>query len=112
MPKETATDKTLAILHQKTAKAMLDALESSETAQALLDQSYEDDDGNEMFIPALVREYLKKQASASPALLTAITKFLKDNDITCQIDETEEMSALQQRLAAKPRKSVALVKPE
>ena len=37
----------------------------------------------------------------SPAELTAMNNFLKQNDITCAVEEDEGMSELQQRLAEK-----------
>lgn len=111
MTKQTATDKELSKLHKKVAKAMLQQLDDAEEAQKLLDRKYFDDEENEVFIPEDVRMFLKKCVSASPALLTAITKFLKDNEITCQVDESDEMSDLQKRLANKQRKSVSNVIP-
>jgi hypothetical protein len=37
----------------------------------------------------------------SPAELTAMNNFLKQNDITCAVEEDEGMSELQEKLAAK-----------
>lgn len=112
MAKDTATDKDLSALHKKVAKAMIVALDSCEAAQELLDGSFEDEEGEEIFIPDEVRLYLKKQVQASPSLLTAVTKFLKDNDITCQVEEDESMTDLEKRLEDKrTRKQVGNVLP-
>lgn len=99
-----ATDKQLGELHGRLAKAMLKALDASDEAGFLLDEH-----GPEL--PAPVYAYLEKQAGASPALLTAITKFLKDNEITCAIEDSEEMTDLEQRLSDKRRRRVGNVIP-
>lgn len=43
----------------------------------------------------------------SPAELTAMNNFLKQNSITCAIEESEEMTELQQKLADKRKKGQA-----
>ena len=42
--------------------------------------------------------------SASPALLAAAMKFLKDNDITCDIKTNDNMTKLQDTLSKKQKK--------
>lgn len=98
-----ATDKELGTLHAKLAKAMLDALDASDEAQVLLNET---DPGD---MPDAVIAFLEKAAASNPALLTAVSKFLKDNDITCSVEDSPELSALEQRLKSKPRKSVGNV---
>jgi len=92
-----ATDKLLGELHGRVAKTMLEALEASDQAQGLLDE-YETD------LPNDVVNYLKKSAMNNPALLTAVTKFLKDNSITCVIEDNNDMSELEERLKNKRHK--------
>ena len=100
-----ATDKLLGELHGRLAKSMLGALQASEQAAALLEEYGEE-------LPGAVQAFLVKTADANPALLTAVAKFLKDNKITCAIEDSEEMSELEQRLAKKrERKSVGNVIP-
>ena len=98
-----ASDKILGDLHGKLAKSMLSALESSDTAQDLLTAYGEE-------LPIEVIQFLTKLSSNNPALLTAVSKFLKDNDITCSIEESHELSELEIRLANK-RKRVGNVVP-
>lgn len=43
--------------------------------------------------------------TVSPTTLSAISKFLKDNEITCQIDSDDRMSDLQKALQNKRRVS-------
>ena len=107
-----ATEKELSELHKKVAKVLLLKLDSSHQATYLLSK---DHDADETVLPEDVIEYLETQMDASPALLTVITKFLKDNDITAVIDESKELSDLDKALAAKRKRrvaGVALVKNE
>ena len=92
-----ATDSLLGELHGKVAKSMLAALEASDQAQALLDEYGEE-------LPNDVINYLSKAAGNNPALLTAVTKFLKDNSITCVIEDNSDMSELEERLQNKRNK--------
>jgi hypothetical protein len=92
-----ATDKVLGELHGKLAKSMLAALAASETAARLLE-----DHGEEL--PGAVQAFLVKTADSNPALLTAVAKFLKDNSITCAIEDNDEMSELEQRLQNKKKR--------
>jgi hypothetical protein len=103
-----ATDKELSDLHNKVAKVLLQKLDSSDQATLLLAEFSDD-------LPEEVVEYLEKQMDASPALLTVITKFLKDNDITAVVDESKELTDLDRRLAEKRQRKVSgvsLVKDE
>ena len=99
--KNPATDKELGELHRKLATAMLDALDASDEARELLSECDEGD------IPVPVWDFLEKCAGNNPALLTAIAKFLKDNDITCAREDSKELSALEKRLQEKKLHSVS-----
>lgn len=107
-----ATEKELSVLHKKVAEVLLKKLQSSDQAIYLL-AKYHPIDDEEDLLPEDVRDYLEKQMDASPALLTVITKFLKDNDITAVVEESKELSELDKRLAEKSarRKSVGNVIP-
>lgn len=102
-----ATDVELGELHALLARAMKDALQASTEAQDLLDACI--DGGEEL--PVAVEAYLSRAASANPALLTAISKFLKDNNITAAVEDNEDMSELQKRLKDKRKNSVGNVIP-
>lgn len=92
-----ASDKLLGELHGKLATSMMNALQESDEAQILLDIYAEE-------LPQEVADFLEKKSSASPSLLTAITKFLKDNNVTCSIEDSEEVNELAERLNRKARK--------
>jgi hypothetical protein len=92
MSKGAASESLLGQLHERVAKVMLDALDRYAKFD-LDDIVLGDPDGNGMVTVSI--------PEPSAALLGAITKFLKDNDITCQIEESKEMSDLEKRLQAK-----------
>lgn len=102
-----ASEKELSTLHSQVAKAMSKALEDANTAEFLL--RYYDAEETQETIPSKIRDFLEEAATVSPSLLTAITKFLKDNEITAQ-PEDEEMNSLAERLKNKPRRSTSEVK--
>ena len=92
-----ASERALADLHSQLAKSMTKSLQQTEIAELLLVE-YRDE------LPKRVVKFLEDASTASPALLAAISKFLKDNEITCQPDEDEGMSVLEQTLKNKRRK--------
>lgn len=96
MSKNAASEDTLGTLHQKVAKAMIRAIDYVEKGQDAYDEMGEPAD--------LVRPEL------SPAMLSAMTKFLADNSITANPAEETQTSELEKRLAAK-RKRVGNVIP-
>lgn len=103
--KNKATDKELGELHALVAKGFKQGLANSERAVRLLAEH-----GDEL--PDEVKAFLVDQMETSPSLLTAATKFLKDNDITCVIEDNAELSDLQKTLEAKrKRKQVGNVIP-
>lgn len=106
-----ASDKELSVLHSKVAAVLLKKLDSADQATYLLSKYEvrisEDEEGDEdLTIPEEVYNFLVKQMDASPALLTVITKFLKDNDITAVVDESKELTDLDRRLQSKQYRRV------
>ena len=92
-----ATDVLLGELHGKLAKSMLQALATSEVAESLLDEYREE-------LPTDVINFLSKTAGTNPSLLTAIAKFLKDNDITCVVEDNKGLTELEERLKTKTKR--------
>lgn len=80
-----ATDKELEALHGFLAIVLKNQLE----------EQYEDEDTG------------KKSYIASPALVAQVRQFLKDNEITCDITQDDNMSALKDLLSRKRRYSDA-----
>lgn len=86
MSKNAASEEVLGNLHQKVANAMIRAIDYVEQGQETFDAVAD---------ATLVRPEL------SPAMLSAMTKFLSDNSITANPAEDEKTSTLADRLAKK-----------
>lgn len=95
-----AAEKELNALHGKVAVTMAKYLEAGETASLLLAEF----GGDENF-PKPVRKFLEEFIDVSPAMLTVITRFLKDNEITADAEKDNSMNALEQALANRKRLS-------
>ena len=98
MTKSAASEEALGELHTKVAKVMTRALDQIEKVQDVFDSIDE---------PELEQTVLRPEVS--PAMLSAITKFLSDNKVTCNPAESADMSDLQKRLSTKRRRSVGNV---
>lgn len=90
----TATEAELGTLHRRVAETMIKALDQSEVASGLLIK-YPDD------LPSDVVDFLESFVDVNPSLLTAATKFLKDNHISCDPEEDSALSELENKLQAK-----------
>lgn len=99
---DRATDVLLGELHGRLAKAMLAGLRKSDRAEVLLAKYQEE-------LPEDVVEFLEDLMEVNPALLTAVTKFLKDNAITCAVEDNEELTELERQLAER-KKSIKNIK--
>ena len=87
-----ASESKLSALHGAVADVL--------TAQLMhtVEETTFDDDGNEMGTGVQVY-------TAAPATVAAAIKFLKDNQITCDIEVDENMNNLRESLANKQRHS-------
>lgn len=85
-----ASENKLALLHSMVAEVLTDQLSVKRPLDPELEGTGADGSA-EVY-------------SASPALLAAAMKFLKDNDITCDIKTNDNMSSLQETLAKKQKK--------
>lgn len=96
--KSAASEEILGMLHAKVAKVMASALEQIEQSQRVYDDLLADATQD------VVDEILSKRPELSPALISAVTKFLADNKITCNPAEDENVSDLERRLASKKKR--------
>lgn len=96
MAKGAATENALGGLHSKLAGVFIKVLERYETqmdaVQALKDGQIESD---------MLDELLSADTMPNPAMLSAISKFLKDNEIMYDTEEVQQLSDLERRLADK-----------
>lgn len=94
MSKKAGED-TLALLHSQVAQTLVAELTRSREAALLLDEFSAE-------LPEEVVVFLSKaRETVSPALLQAAIKFLKDNDITADPTENEDLLRLQSSLDSK-----------
>ena len=85
--KKAASSKELGGLHDAIATVL--AAQISETQKEL------DADGNTTDV---------EFHTATPALLTVAIKFLKDNDITCTVEDSKGLSEMQDELAKRRKR--------
>ena len=90
-----ATEDQLAALHGHLAKTFTAALEQSTRASTLL--AVERDEP----LPDDIVDFLESFVEVNPSLLTAATKFLKDNNISCPLGESSDLDELKATLNKK-----------
>lgn len=90
-----ASDKQLGALHLKVTEVLIEALDGE------VIPGYTDDEGN------VVQE--ERKLAPSAAIIAAATKFLKDNDITCDRDKGSALNELEERMAAQRSRRKASV---
>ena len=95
-----ATEDTLSSLHGKVAETIIDTLDQSDTAAHLL-VKYSKPTDDFQGLPTDVVKFLQQVREVNPSVLTVATKFLKDNNITCDGSEESEMTDLAMRLQNK-----------
>ncbi|QOE32111.1 terminase small subunit [Rhizobium phage Palo] len=96
MSKNAADESVLGTLHSKVAAVMVGILTNTTKAIEAYEEATVDASAEE--IAALPVPEL------SPAMLSAMTKFLSDNKITCNVAEDKNLSDLQKHLNEKRRK--------
>lgn len=102
--KNAASENLLGTLHNKVATVMVGILDTTEKAIEAYKEASETADAETLAT--------MQRPELSPAMLSAMTKFLSDNNITCNPEEDSAQSELEQRLASKRRrKAVGNVVP-
>lgn len=92
MSKNAATENQLGALHSTLARVFTKVLEKYERQMEALDSIAQDKIEQEMV------DELFNVSEPSPAMLSAISKFLKDNDIGMDSGEIEQLNATERRL--------------
>lgn len=80
-----ATEETLGELHKKVAEVLSDALDGEELP------AWTD--------PETGVEQPAKRLAPSAAIIAAATKFLKDNEITCDVSNNKDLQELEDKMA-------------
>lgn len=92
MAKGAATEGTLGALHSQLARVFRLTLVKYERALEALDKDPSDEISNDLI------EALVEMQEPNPAMLSAISKFLKDNEIGFDSEELENLNSTQRRL--------------
>lgn len=100
-----ATEDQLALLHNRVATTMITALEQADRAAALLMKYSAIEDA----LPHDVKRFLEDAHEVNPSLLSSATKFLKDNNISCDPADDEQLSELEERLKNKRKGNVTSI---
>lgn len=93
MAKGAANEQSMGGLHSMLARVFQKVLNKYEAQLDALDNIDRDDVAEDML--AVIAEI----GEPNPAMLSAIAKFLKDNDIGMDSEEVDELNATQRRLA-------------
>jgi len=96
MAKGSAMEHTLGNLHAKIAQVFEKVLATYEKRLDAVD-GLNTSDMEEDMLAILMSDNIMP----NPAMLAAVTKFLKDNDIAFDTEEIEKLSATEERLAAR-----------
>ena len=100
MSKNSATENTLGSLHSKVAAVFQKVLARYESRLDALDALPDMHDIGEEVLAALMDD----AAIPNPAMMSAITKFLKDNEISFDSQEITELNDQERRLAERREK--------
>lgn len=98
-----ASEQALSELHGKLADTLSAALETSDKAQHLLNK-YEASDKD---IPFDIINFLRSLREVNPTMLTVVTKFLKDNNISCDGQSDDALEDLEAQLKSKRKTKAA-----
>lgn len=98
MAKGAATENALGKMHNMLAQVFTRSLEKQLKVYEALDKIPEGE------IEAEMLELLSEMTEPNPAMLSAMSKFLKDNDIGMDSEQVEALNATERRLAEKREK--------
>lgn len=101
MAKGAATEVALGGLHSTLARVFIRVLEKYEKSLAVLDTLPAED------IEADMIDALMSISEPNPAMLSAVSKFLKDNDIGMDSHEVDQLNETERRLAEARKKRAA-----
>ena len=87
-----ASESTLALLHAAVASVLTEQVLHTE------EETTFDGEGETVGTGMMIK-------TASPALLATAARFLKDNAITCDVEQDENMGSLRDALSRKQKKS-------
>ncbi len=103
--KKAASQSKMNQLHDAVADVFLRVLSRYNEQLDTLDNLKQSDldEMSDTFKEDVLSELFREGAMPSPAMLSAMTKFLKDNEVTFEKEKLEEISAQQRALEEKRR---------
>lgn len=98
MAKGAATENRLGKLHDMLTSIFIKTLKQYEQKMGAMEALDLDELENDVLVALL-----EKGVEPNPAMLSAISKFLKDNEIMYDTEQLEQLSTLERRLADKKK---------
>lgn len=99
MAKGAANEQTMGGMHSMLAKVFNRVLQKYERDLEVLDKFSTRDGSGDLVVDDLMVAMLAEIGEPNPAMLSAIAKFLKDNDIGMDSEEIEQLNSTERRLA-------------
>ncbi len=103
MAKGSATEQVMGTLHASIARVFEKVLATYEQRLDAVEKL-----DTEKMSEDMIALLMQDSVLPNPAMLAAVTKFLKDNDIAFDTEEVEKLSATEERLAARKAKRGSL----
>jgi len=105
MAKNSANEAALGTLHAKVAQVFQQVLETYEARLAVVNTLEQQEEVSEAMLKAIINADL----DPNPAMMGAITKFLKDNSIAFDTEEVDTLSDTELRLKQRRAQRAKLV---
>jgi hypothetical protein len=91
------------LLHERVADMFLKIIEKHNKMMDVMDGMVEGNLDKDTVTDEVLNSFIEQGAMPSPAMMSAITKFLKDNEIMFEREKIEEVSAQQRALEERKR---------
>lgn len=101
---KAATQSRMFLLHERVADMFLKIIDKHNKMMDVTDAMVEGNLDTKAVSEEVLNAFIEQGAMPSPAMMSAITKFLKDNEVMFEREKLEEVSA-QQKALEERRKS-------
>lgn len=98
MAKGASTEKHMGALHATLATVFKKVLDKYEMNLAVIDKFNERDEDGNLVADDMMAAMVAELGEPNPAMLSAISKFLKDNEIMYDSEEISKLSSQERRL--------------
>jgi isocitrate dehydrogenase len=100
---KAASQSRMFLLHERVADMFLKIIEKHNKMMDVMDGMVEGNLDKDTVTDEVLNAFIEQGAMPSPAMMSAITKFLKDNEIMFEREKIEEVSAQQRALEERKR---------